>query len=467
MKKIIFSLLLVSILMLGSVKSEAALPMDGSFAPLVKKTSPAVVNIYTKRVVTERTRSISPFFNDPFFNQFMGGAGVMGRGGVRKRIENSLGSGVIVDGAQGLIATSNHVINEATEISVVMTDGQEYKAEKLLADPRTDLAILKLDDKHDTLPELAIADSDAVEVGDIVLAIGNPFGVGQTVTSGIVSGVARTDVGISDYSFFIQTDAAINPGNSGGALVDMNGALIGINTAIYSKDGGSLGIGFAIPANMVKSVLKAAKAGGKLERPWMGVSSQEVTPDMLEALGLDKVKGALVKKIYDGSPAAKAGIKVGDVIVSINGKEVLDPEAFKFRLATVEIGDNVEMQVIRKGKQLTFNMKAEKAPETTPKDETLIEGESILSGAVVANISPALYEQLGTLEAEEGVIVLEVKGGVAASLGIRKGDIISSINGQEVLSVKELLNMLKSNETHKWKALIQRGKSKITLTVMR
>lgn len=463
MKKLFFFL---TVLFLTSKIScvEAAIPFKDSFAPLVKKSSPAVVNIYTKRMVKERVRSANPFFNDPFFNQFF--QMPMGGGIVRERMESSLGSGVIVS-EDGMISTSHHVIKDAEEIRVVTSDGQEFDAKKLLEDPRTDLAVLKIEVKDKALPFLNIADSDEVEVGDIVLAIGNPFGVGQTVTSGIVSGVARTDVGITDYGSFIQTDAAINPGNSGGALIDVNGDLIGINTAIYSKDGGSLGIGFAIPANMVKAVLKVAKSGGKMVRPWVGASSQPVTSDMLESLGLDRVRGALIKKVYPDSPADKAGIMVGDVIVGINGKEVTDPSALKFRLATVEIGNNIQMDIIRKGSSVTVNIEAQLPPEKPARDETLIEGENLFSGAVVANISPALVEELGEMAKESGVVILAIKGGNAARLGIQPGDIIVSINKEAISSVKFLNNYLKNKELSRWSAVIQRGARTINLTIAR
>ncbi|HEX2752884.1 MAG TPA: trypsin-like peptidase domain-containing protein, partial [Alphaproteobacteria bacterium] len=271
-----------------------------SFAPLVKKTGPAVVNIYAKRVV--RQRFVSPFFNDPFFGQFFGTPGFGGQ--VRERVESSLGSGVIVD-AKGLIATNTHVIQGAVEIRVVTADGREFDAEKVLMDDRTDLAILKINPAGEALPYLDLADSDTLEVGDLVLAIGNPFGIGQTVTGGIVSGLARTGVGPTDYRFFIQTDAAINPGNSGGALVDVDGKLIGINTMIFSRDGGSLGIGFAIPANMVATVIQASRSGGgRIVRPWTGVNAQPVTPELLESLGLNRARGALITRVHPQSPAA-------------------------------------------------------------------------------------------------------------------------------------------------------------------
>ncbi len=468
MSRLFIIALLTSIFMCPlAVQSRADVPasvqqMQLSFAPLVKKTSPAVVNVYTKRVVQEQMRSISPFFNDPFFNQFFN-APEFG-GPVRKRVENSLGSGVIV-GADGTIATNHHVIKDATEISVVMSDGREFSAEKLLDDARTDLAILKISAKGEKFPVLELADSDAVEVGDLVLAIGNPFGVGQTVTSGIVSGLARTDVGASDYSFFIQTDAAINPGNSGGALIDMQGRLIGINSTIFSKDGGSLGIGFAIPANMVKTIVEAAQHGSKVVRPWVGMSGQTVMPDMVESLGLKKSQGSLVNNVHPDSPAAKAGIKVGDVILSINGKEVQDPVALKYRLGTIAIGSPIQLQVLRAGKTFDVTLTAIAAPESSLRSETLIKGTSPISGAVVANISPALIDEMGQLAQESGVVVLKAESGVAARLGLQRGDIILTINGQKITSVDELQRLLKSGNVRQWQLQIQRGEQVISLAI--
>src|SRR5215469_265713 len=270
-----------------------------SFAPIVKQAAPAVVNVFSRRVV--RT-SASPFADDPFFRRFFGDRSPFGI--PQERVQNSLGSGVVID-PDGIIVTNHHVIQEGQEITVVLSDRREFEAKVLRSDERTDLAVLKIDPKGERLPTLEIGDSDALQVGDLVLAIGNPFGVGQTVTSGIVSAVARTNIGISDYRFFIQTDAAINPGNSGGALVSMDGRLVGINTAIFARDGGgSIGIGFAIPANMVRSVI-ANLNGDKIVRPWFGASGQNVTADIANSLGLPHPTGVLLADVYPGSPAER------------------------------------------------------------------------------------------------------------------------------------------------------------------
>ncbi|MCC7167320.1 MAG: trypsin-like peptidase domain-containing protein, partial [Rhodospirillales bacterium] len=273
-----------------------------SFAPLAKQTAPAVVNIYTRKVVQTR-QVVSPFMNDPFFQRFFGEQ--FGMGMPQERIQRSLGSGVIV-GAEGVIVTNHHVIKDSDEITVVLSDRREFEAQLVGSDERTDLAVLRIQTKGEKLPALDWGDSDALEVGDLVLAIGNPFGVGQTVTSGIVSALARTTAGITDFQFFIQTDAAINPGNSGGALITMDGKLVGINTAIYSRDGGSNGIGFAIPAAMGRSVVGGILATGKPIRPWLGAAGQTVTAEIAQSLGLAKPMGVFVNNLHPGGPAEKA-----------------------------------------------------------------------------------------------------------------------------------------------------------------
>ncbi|HCS23068.1 MAG TPA: Do family serine endopeptidase [Alphaproteobacteria bacterium] len=439
-----------------------------SFAPLVKKSAPAVVNIYAKRVVRERMRVISPLFNDPFFGQFFGqGFGNDMGGPVRERIQNSLGSGVIVDPA-GQIATNTHVIKGATEITAVLQDGREFDAEKVLVDEKTDLAILRIDPKGEKLAALPLADSDAIEVGDLVLAIGNPFGVGQTVTSGIVSATARTGMGgYMDYRYFIQTDAAINPGNSGGALIDMQGRLMGINTMIFTRDGGSVGIGFAVPANMVRTVIDASNRGGKLVRPWTGLSGQPVTSDMMAALGLNRARGALINRVNPKGPAAKAGIRIGDVILSINGHDIQDPEALKFRLATVPVGGDIHLMVSRAGKSFDVKMKAEAAPETPPRQAMTVSGNNPLSGATLGNLSPALADEIDLHDDSEGVAVIEVAAGTpAARLGLRTGDIIQMLNGADIPSMTELKAALGASQNiRRWQVQLRRGAQVMNLMI--
>ncbi|MEL7429260.1 MAG: trypsin-like peptidase domain-containing protein, partial [Pseudomonadota bacterium] len=302
--------------------------MQLSFAPLVREVSSSVVNVYAAR----KPVNTSPFAGDPFFERFFGG-----RGPNRPRNQNSLGSGVVVS-AEGVIVTNHHVIKDADDIKIALADGQEFEARILLKDEASDLAILKVDEQHGFDP-IEIGDSEGAQVGDLVLAIGNPFGVGQTVTSGIISAVARSTSGVSDFGFFLQTDAAINPGNSGGALVDMNGRLIGINTAIYSRSGGSNGIGFAIPSNMVRVAIQSSESGDTLRRPWIGASFQEVTAEIAQSLGMERPRGALVVGVAKEGPAAGAGIEVGDVILSINGNTIPHVNALGYRLTTVGIGN--------------------------------------------------------------------------------------------------------------------------------
>jgi serine protease Do len=396
-----------------------------SFAPVVKKAAPSVVNIFSKRVVKQR-RLTSPLFDDPFFKRFFGDS--FG-GAPRERMESSLGSGVIVSG-DGLVVTNHHVIKGATETTVVLPDRREFDAELVLSDERTDLAVLRIDPRGAALPAIELKNSDEVEVGDLVLALGNPFGVGQTVTSGIVSALARTQVGITDFSFFIQTDAAINPGNSGGALVTLDGKLIGINTAIYSRSGGSIGIGFAIPSNMVRTVIDGA-ARGDLVRAWSGLSGQTLTSDLAEGLRLARPGGVVVNKIYPSGPAAQAGLVLGDVILSVNDQPVQDLESLRFRVATQQIGGRVALGVLRGTDQMELLLPVSAPPEEPPRNELKLRGAHPLAGAVVASMSPALSEELDLPGTWEGVIISKVKRGATAHrVGFRPGDIILAVNRQ-------------------------------------
>jgi Do/DeqQ family serine protease len=405
-----------------------------SFAPIVKATAPAVVNVYTRRVVRAQA---SPLFADPFFQQFFGRD--FGFGVPQDRVQRSLGSGVIL-GADGLIVTNNHVIKDSEQITVVLSDRREFPAKVLLADERIDLALLRIDVGGRRLPTLALADSDQLQVGDLVLAIGDPFGVGQTVTNGIISALARTQVGISDYGFFIQTDAAINPGNSGGALVTMDGKLAGINSAIYSRSGGSIGIGFAIPSNMVAAFVAAEQHGGKLERPWIGASGQGVTSDMAEAVGLSHPTGVMINQIFPGGPAERAGLKRGDVVTAIDGKPVDDPGSLRFRLATLPVGGQATLDVLRNRQPVQLHVRLITAPENPPAQKTLLTGEQPLAGATVANLSPALAEQLQIETTDwHGVIIVDLRRGTPAyRLGLQEGDLVLKVNGRKTGSVGEL-----------------------------
>jgi serine protease Do len=424
-----------------------------SYAPVVKRTAPAVVNIYAKKVVAQRSRP--SLFDDPLFKKFFGDDFPFG-GAPRERIQNSLGSGVLVR-SDGVVVTNNHVIEDAQEITVVLSDRREFDAEVVLADDRTDIAVLRIDPGDEELPALQFADSDALEVGDIVLAIGNPFGVGQTVTSGIVSALARTRVGVADYRSFIQTDAAINPGNSGGALVGMDGLLVGINTAIFSKSGGSMGIGFAVPSSMVRAVVESAIEGRPLVRPWLGFDGRAVTADLALALKMSRPVGVIVEHVFAGGPAEEAGLRQGDVVMTVNGHDVEDPQALRFRLATKRIGDTVRMVILRKGEERELAMPLEAPPEIPPREETLLEGQQPLTGAKIGNLSPALVEELGLKGQPRGVIVLGiVRNSPAARLGLRPGDVLLSINDRKIELVGDAVDLL-AGDADGWNIAIKRG----------
>ncbi len=423
-----------------------------SFAPIVQRAAPAVVNVYAARVVENR----NPFFDDPFFRQFFGG------GMPREQIERSLGSGVIVD-PSGLVVTNFHVIKDASEVKVALADKREFDAAIVLKDQRSDLAVLRIKGAHERFPTLEFGDSDRLQVGDVVLAIGDPFGVGQTVTHGIVSAVARTEVGISDYQFFIQTDAAINPGNSGGALVDMSGRLIGINTAIYSRSGGSQGIGFAIPSNMVRVVVASAKGGSKaVQRPWLGAKLQEVSPDIADSLGLKRPSGALVASVVAGSPAARAGIRTGDVIVSVDGAEVDDPNAFDYRFATKSLGGTAQVALLRQGHETVVPVALQPLPQT-PRDEIEISSASPFRGATVANLSPALADELRLDPQSHGVVITAVAdGSTAQTIGFQPGDIVVAVNNQKIAKTADLERISKS-ASRSWRVTLRRGNQQISL----
>ncbi len=424
-----------------------------SYAPVVKRVSPAVVNVYAAKVVRNR----NPLFDDPIFRHFFG---VPGNGG--RQVQRSLGSGVIVD-PSGLIVTNVHVIKGATDIKIALTDKREFEASVVLEDKRSDLAVLRIKDGGKRFPYLQFGNSDALQVGDVVLAIGNPFGVGQTVTHGIVSAVARTDVGSSNYQFFIQTDAAINPGNSGGALVDLNGNLVGINNMILSRSGGSQGIGFAIPSTMVKVVVASAEAGSHaVRRPWLGARLQAVTPAIAEGLGLKRPTGALVANVYRDGPAARAGLKPGDLITSIDGQPVEDVKTFDYRLATKPLGGTAKLEVLRNGRATSATVALRTAPDR-PRNEITIRARSPLGGASVADLSPALADEMGLGNSDTGVVVTGIEGGsFAERFNFRRGDIIVSINGQRIDNTRELARVA-GQPTYRWRMVVRRGGRNISV----
>ena len=348
---------------------------------------------------------------------------------------------------------------------VSLPDKREFDCEIVLKDERTDLAVLRiLNSNGEKFPFVEVSNSDDLEVGDVVLAIGNPFGVGQTVTQGIVSALARTRVGVSDYQFFIQTDAAINPGNSGGALVDMTGRLVGINTAIYSRSGGSNGIGFAIPSNMARVVINAALAGGhSVKRPWLGASLQPVNTDIAESLGLDRPRGVLVTRVFPKSPAEEAGLKVGDLIMTIDGLTIDDPDSFGYHFVTKEIGSTAKLGILRNGRGRDLSLPLKRAPETVPRDEVTIRGYSPFAGVTVANLSPRVAEELKFKGAVSGVVVTSVaRGSPANRVGIRPGDVVDEINGQRIGSTRELAKIAQSDPPL-WRFTLDRGGRKVRM----
>jgi len=417
-----------------------------SFAPLVEETGPAVVNVYAKQLVQSR----SPFAGDPFFEQFFG------RQQMPPRVQSSLGSGVLVD-PSGIVVTNFHVIRDADEVRVALSDGREFESEVLLKDESLDLAVLKINGSE-AFPVVPIGDSDALEVGDLVLAIGNPFGVGQTTTSGIVSALARNHIGVSDFGFFIQTDAAINPGNSGGALIDMAGRLVGINTAIFSRSGGSIGIGFAIPSNMVRAFVEAARAGEQsFERPFLGAEFDQVTPQIAEALGMPRPQGAIVTAIYEDGPAEAAGIEPGDVVLAMNGVPIQHVDALGYRLATQPLNATVTFDVLSKGRQRSVSLTLVRAPEGASSATLDISGQSPFTGAKVAELSPRLARKLRLRDDTRGVVMVEVpRGSPAAGFGFRPGDIVREVNGTEI-DRPETLQKAAAERTRWWRFTVDRN----------
>ncbi len=421
--------LLFSFLMLLTLSANAALPTHDSqgqavpsLAPMLDKTIPSVVNIFTRtRVAVEQ----SPLLSDPFFRRFFS----LPEAAPRERVEQSLGSGVVVDGKHGYVITNHHVIDKADEIAVNLHDGTTLKATLVGSDPETDIAVLKVESGE--LAALPMSDSDSLRVGDFVVAIGNPFGLGQTVTSGIVSALGRSGLGIEGYEDFIQTDASINPGNSGGALVNLRGELVGINTAILSKSGGNVGIGFAIPINMVGEIMAQLIEHGEIRRGSMGAQAQDLTPELAAAFDIKLQQGAVVTQVSRGSPADKAGMQTGDVITHINDRPIRDASDVRNRIGLLRIGEKVVLRILRNGESKSLHALIEE-PEVV-----IIEGEKLhprLSGAALANVSEETVR--GRIE---GVIVAEViAGSPAMRSGLRKGDLIVQVNRLEIHNLEEM-----------------------------
>jgi len=417
-----------------------AMAMKSSFAPVVREAAPAVVNISARSVQTVR---------DPFFQMFGGGV-------PQQRVAESAGSGVIVR-SDGVVVTNNHVIEGAQAIRVVLNDRREFPARVILADERSDIAVLQLENVTGALPVLAIDDQEQQQVGDLVLAIGNPFGVGQTVTNGIISALNRTETGISDSGSFIQTDAAINPGNSGGPLVDMDGDVIGINTAIFSRSGSSAGVGFAVPASMVRRVVDSALGGASsVVRPWLGVRGDSVSADIARSLGLDRPQGLIVTELYAGGPGARAGIQDGDVITAVEGQEVNDQGGLNFRIGTHRPGDTVAISLLRDGRVVTVDARVQPLPGDADTDQGSILTQGPLAGLRVATITPALADRLGGDPFTRGVIVTGVTG-KAAGYSLRPGDLIRAINGRPVTSADAVQGVTRRSEL-----TIERGGRRMT-----
>jgi serine protease Do len=426
---------------------------DGSQAlvEVAKSVTPAVVNISTSRVIKgQEGAPLTPFSEDPFFRRFFGDEFFRQFEVPRERKEQSLGSGVIVE-ANGYIVTNNHVVSKADEIKVLLNDKREFKGKIVGTDPKTDLAVIKIDAAN--LPTIPWGDSLNLQVGELVLAVGNPFGLNQTVTMGIISAVGRANVGVADYEDFIQTDAAINPGNSGGALVNIRGELIGINTAIFTRSGGYMGIGFAVPSNMAKSVMESLKTKGKVVRGWLGVTIQEVNADLAKQFGLKETKGALVSDVLEGSPAEKAGVERGDVIVELNGKPVESATQLKNMVAQLTVGNKVDLSVIRekKEKRLTVLIAEQPKEITVGSTEEDQEGSKAMAGIEVNDLTAEMARRFGLPRDQKGVVVTQVEAGSNADLaGIRRGDLIIEINRHPVSNTddyEQIISKLKKQES--------------------
>ena len=421
-----------------------------SLAPVAEGAAPAVVNVFATRFAG---RDSSRVYDDPTMRRY--GEGL--RGVEPERAAQSLGSGVIVR-ADGIVVTNNHVVQGADSLRIVTSDRREFEATLVLADPLTDLAVLRIQGAEEPFSVMPFADTRGVKVGDMVLAIGNPFGLSQTVTSGIVSALARTELGVSDFSFFIQTDAAINRGNSGGALVDMTGALVGVNTAIYSENGGSNGIGFAIPAEMVRRVVESALDDGRVVRPWLGVRVQAVSASNARSFGLSRPTGVIVAEVYPGAVADTAGIRPGDVILQVGGIEVIDEQGLRYQYATHAPGQTVPLVLRRDGQNVDVATIAA-APPDRQADERVLSGRHPLTGAVVITLSPAAAEHEGLDPFLSGVVVRDTD---RPRPDLRRGDIIRSVNGTPVRTTGELERALRAGRAEGWRVEIERNGERST-----
>jgi serine protease Do len=423
----------------------------GSYAGVIKKVSPAVVKIETTTKVEGASMQQMPGFEDPFWRRFFGDQfGGAPRGQMAPQIQHGLGSGVIVT-KDGYIMTNNHVVDGAKEVKVTLQDGREFTAKVVGRDPKSDIAVVKVEASD--LPTVSIADSEKVEVGDVVLAIGNPFGVGQTVTSGIVSAKNRGNMGIEDYEDFIQTDAAINPGNSGGALVDINGRLIGVNTAILSRSGGSQGVGFAIPSNLARSVMESLVKSGKVTRGYLGVVIQTITPDLAQEFNLKDNNGALVGDVVPNGPADKAGLKNGDVVTEFNHHPVTDSRRLQLEVASTAPGSTVPVQILRDGEKKSLDVTVKQLPgsdKLAQADSPNTDDTGTLNGVEVADLDQQAHQQFNVPKNVKGAVVTQVDpGSPAAEAGLKPGVVIQEINHQPVKSADEAVKLTEKSDNSK------------------
>ena len=423
------------------------------FSSVLKPVLPAVVNIHSSKVVKPQNGGTMPFFNDPLFQQFFGNQ--FGQQQMRPEREQSLGSGVIIT-SDGTILTNNHVIDGATDIEVQLSDKREFKAKLVGTDPRTDVAVLKIDATN--LPTLAIGDSSKLRVGDVIFAIGDPFGVGETATMGIVSATGRSGLRIESYEDFIQTDAAINPGNSGGAMVDLHGNLIGINTAIATGGGeGNVGIGFAIPINMARSVADQLVEHGKVVRGYLGLYPQDVTPEIAKQFGLSGPGGALVSEVSPDSPASKAGLKRGDVILKVNGQTVESANDLRLRISQTPPGTDVKLLISRDGKTQDVSVDLAEFPE---KEANATPGQSNgggLQGVNVQDLTPDLAQQLNLPAGIHGVVVSDVDPASPAAADLQRGDVIQEVNHKPISNVEQYKQALAAAGDQPVLLLVDRG----------
>jgi Do/DeqQ family serine protease len=454
MRQFLIVLMLMASPLVAQQVPNSAAQMQLSFVPLVKEATPAVVNIYAKIMAEPRG---TPLQRDPFFERFF-----RDPFSEKPRVQNSLGSGVILS-ADGIVVSNYHVVGMATEIRVVLNDRREYSARVLLGDRDADLAILQIE-PEEPLPFLTLRDSASVEVGELALAIGNPFGVGQTVSSGIISGLARSGAGggNSGLGYFIQTDAPINPGNSGGALIDMQGQLVGINTSILTRSGGSNGIGFAIPADLVAIFVEQARAGATaFSRPWAGVSGQPVDTDMAVSLGLDRSGGIIVSGMHEASPFRAAGLAVGDVIVAVDGAEVNTPNEMVYRMSVAGLGREVMVTRMRGRVAQDISVALIAAPDDPPRDTRRLGDRSVLPGLTVAQVNPAVLSEMNLPLETSGVVVLDA-GPFGARVGLRAGDVVMSVNGVQITQTDEI-EALFGGQVRRFEVTLQRGNRRSVL----